>query len=48
MQDRKSLNVWQHEQDLTLINYKLTGDLPQEEAFVIRHSLQRNAVDIPA
>ena len=48
MQNFRNLKVWQKAHELALLVYRLTADFPREEAFGLRHSLRKTAVDIPA
>jgi four helix bundle protein len=48
MQDFRNLKVWQKARQLALFVYRNTADFPQEETFVLKHSMRKTAVDIPA
>ena len=47
MQNFQNLLVWQKAHELALHTYRLTVDFPREEAFGLRNSLRRTAIDIP-
>ena len=48
MQNFRNLLVWQKAHELALLTYRLTVDFPKDEAFGLRNSLRKTAVDIPA
>ncbi len=48
MQDFRNLKVWQRAHQLALWTYRITSDFPREETFGLRHSMRKNAVEIPA
>jgi four helix bundle protein len=48
MQDYRNLKVWKKAHELALMAYKVTANFPREEAFGLRHSIRKTAVDIPA
>ena len=48
MQNFRNLKIWQKAHELALSVYRLTADFPREEAFGLKHSLRKAAVDIAA
>ena len=48
MQNFRNLLVWRKAHELALLTYRLTTTFPKDEAFGLRNSLRKTAVDIPA
>ena len=48
MQNFRNLLVWRKAHELALLTCRLTANFPRDEAFGLRTSLRKIAVDIPA